>query len=159
MWLRVVLREMVIRRDHSKGGSLSTRHTTNMPAQQQTSSSGAASLLSGFHQRYNPFCWEFHQGSLFIPYPSEDRTLILSSNTTADDQPRFWGLLQVSFGLHAVSFGLLAVSFGPLAVSFGPLAVYFGLRAIFFRLGRIFVGLLRFISVVGSHTPRVVSSV
>ena len=61
------------------------------------------------------------------------------------DQPRFWGLLQVSFGL--------------LAVSFGPLAVYFGLRAVFFRLGHIFVGLLRFISVVGSHTPRVVSSV
>ena len=68
------------------------------------------------------------------------------------DQPRFWGLLQVSFGLHAVSFGLLAISFG-------PLAVYFGLRTIFFRLGHIFVGLLRFISVVGSHTPRVVSSV
>ena len=86
--MRVVPRESVIRRDRSKGGSPSTRHTTtaNMPAQRQSSSSGSSSLLSGFRQRYNPFGREFRRRSAFVPYPLQEDILICTNGSTADDE-------------------------------------------------------------------------
>ena len=57
-----------------------------MPAQRQSSSSGSASLLFGFHQRYNPFGWEFHRRSAFVPYPLQEEILIRTNGSTADDE-------------------------------------------------------------------------